>query len=134
MRQIIQSTPEQLAMLCDKVELVPTPNMRGITLLSDGEPVLIVGYDGWTPGSVVMHQWAKHPRYFGRDILKQAFHYAFNIGKCSTVIGTVRSDNPLALEVDRKIGFTPVAVIKDGYGVGLDLHILQLRRENCRWI
>jgi RimJ/RimL family protein N-acetyltransferase len=132
MRQIVASNPDHLKFLCDKIEYVPTVNMRGITLLSDGEPVLIVGYDGWTEGSVVMHQWAKEPRYFGRDILRAAFQYPFGAG-LQVVFGQVRSDNPAALEADRKIGFSTVAVIPDAYGPGVDMHFLQLRRENCRW-
>lgn len=133
MRLIVASTPGHLQLLCKELDYLPAPNLKGITLLVDGEPVIVIGYDCWTDGSVSMHQWAKHPKYFGRDILREAFRYVFEIGQKQVTIAIVRSDNPRALAVDRKIGFEPVATIKDGYGLGVDMHILQLRRENCRW-
>lgn len=133
MREIRASTPEELMRLCFHVQLVPTFNLKGITLLSNGEPVIIVGYDGWTEGSVVMHQWIKHPRFVGRDILREAFRYPFEVGGLQTVIATVRSDNEAALTIDRKVGFEDVAVVPDAYGPGVDLHLLHLPRSKCKW-
>lgn len=133
MREIRASTLEELVKLCVQVELLPTANLKGITLLVNNEPVIIVGYDGWTDGSVVMHQWIKSPRYVGRDILREAFRYPFGIGGLQCVLGTVRSDNPKALELDRRLGFETAVVIPDGYGKGVDLHLLHLSRDKCRW-
>lgn len=133
MRTIDAATDEQLTFLCQKLEIQPTSGMRGVALTVDGEAVLIVGYDNWTDGAVSMHQWAKHPKYFGRDILRESFRFAFEIGDKLVAVATVRSDNPRALAVDKKIGFSEVAVIPDAYGAGIDMHILQLRRDNCRW-
>lgn len=134
MRQILASTPDELAKLCVEVELVPTTNLRGITLLVDGEPVIIVGYDGWTSGSVVMHQWIKSPRYVGRDIIREAFRYPFETGGLNAVLATVRSDNQKALDLDRRLGFQTAAIIPGGYGTAVDLHILHLPRDQCRWL
>lgn len=134
MRQIRASTLAELVKLCVEVELVPTANLRGITLLVDDEPVILVGYDGWTSGSVVMHQWIKSPRYVGRDIIKEAFRYPFEIGGLQSVLATVRSDNQKALDLDRRLGFQTAAIIPDGYGPGVDLHILHLPRHQCRWL
>lgn len=133
MREIRASTPEELTRLCHHVSLMPTMQLRGITLLSHAEPVIIVGYDGWTDGSVVMHLWIKHPRYVGRDILREAFRYPFEIGGLQTVIGTVRSDNPEALKFDLGIGFQQAAVIPNAYGPGVDLHLLHMPRNLCKW-
>lgn len=133
MREIRHSTNEELSWLCQELEIHPTSAMRGLTLLVDDTPVLMVGYDNWTEGAVSMHQWAVHPKYFGRDILREAFRYPFGIGNKSVAVATVRSDNPRALEVDRKIGFKDIAVIPDAYGPGVNMHILTLYRHSCRW-
>lgn len=133
MRQIVASTPEHLQFLCAELEYVPAPNLKGITLLSDGEPVIVIGYDCWTSGSVAMHQWIKHPKYVQRDILREAFRYPFEIGNLQVVIAVVRSDNPKALKLDKRIGFQEVAVIPNAYGPGVDMHILQLPRHQCKW-
>ncbi len=133
MREIRQSTPEELTRLCFHVQLMPSMNLKGLTLKSNGEPVIIIGYDGWTSGSVMMHQWIKHPRYVGRDILHEAFRYPFEIGGLQTVIATVRSDNEAALKFDHGIGFETVGIIPDAYGPGVDSHILHLPRHKNRW-
>lgn len=133
MRQIVASTPEHLKLLCEELEYLPAPNLKGITLLSDGEPVIVVGYDCWTSGSVAMHQWIKHPRFLGRDILHEAFRYPFGIGKLQQVIAVVRSDNTKALELDHRLGFKIAAIIPDAYGPGVDMHIMNLSRHQCKW-
>lgn len=133
MRTIRAALPLELEKLCREVQLVPTANLRGITLDIDGEAVLIVGYDGWTDGSVVMHQWCKHPKYYGRKMIHEAFRYPFEIGGLQCVIGTVRSDNPAALEINRKLGFLTACVIPNAYGPGIDLHVLHLPRHLCKW-
>lgn len=133
MREIVAATPEHLTLLCKELDYLPAPNLKGIALLVDGEPVIVIGYDCWTDGSVSMHQWAKHPKYFGREILRESFRYAFEIGDKRVAIAVVRSDNPRALAVDMKIGFKPQTVIPDAYGLGVDMHILTLKRDECRW-
>jgi RimJ/RimL family protein N-acetyltransferase len=133
MREIRQSNAEELEKLCREVQLVPTANLRGLSLIVDGEAVLIVGYDGWTDGSCVMHQWCKHPRYYGRRMMHEVFRYAFEIAGLQVVLGTVRSDNPHALEINRKLGFQTAAVVPDAYGPGVDLHLLSLSRHQCKW-
>ena len=132
MRRIIAATDEHLALLCSKVEYVASPNMRGIALLVDDVPQIVVGYDGWTEGSVVMHQWISHPRYLGRDIIREAFRFPFSNG-LRTVLGVVRSDNPEALRLDAGLGFLTAAVIPDAYGPGVDMHILHLPSHLCKW-
>jgi len=129
---IAASTYEEIATACRLLELHPTSEVRGITYTTDGAPRLIVLFDNWTEGSVTMHQWCEHPRYFSRAMLRECFKFAFG-DKRTVAIGTVRSDNPAALEVDRKIGFETACVIPDVYGPGIDLHILHLRRDKCRW-
>lgn len=133
MRDIRQATPEELTHLCMQIHLMPTLHLKGITLLSNNQPVIIVGYDGWTDGSVVMHQWIKSPRYVGKDILHEAFRYPFQIAKLQTVIATVRSDNEAALKFDKGIGFEELCVIPNAYGPGVHSHVLHMPRHKNRW-
>ena len=128
---IAASTDAEIAFACRELQHHPSYEVRGITYTKDGAPRLIVLYDGWTENSVMMHQWCEHPKYFTRAMLRECFKFAFTHKEI--VLGTVRSDNARALEVDRKIGFEPVAVVKDVYGPGIDMHLLQLRRGDCRW-
>ncbi len=133
MREIVASTPEHLTLLCKELEYIPAPNLKGITLLVDGEPVIVIGYDCWTEGSCAMHQWIKDPRYVQRDILREGFRYPFGIGNLQVVMAVVRSDNQKALRFDTHLGFVPLAVVPDAYGPGIHMHILTLKRNDCRW-
>ena len=42
--------------------------------------------------------------------------------------------NQKALEFNKKIGFTEDYRIKDGYGKGVDMIILTMRKSDCRWL
>jgi len=130
---ITQSTYSELEFACHQLKYSPTAELRGLTYTSDGQPRMIVLFDNWTENTVTMHQWCEAPRYFSRSLIKESFRYAFGIGGKEISIGLVRSDNPVALRLDRGLGYTDVGVIKDAYGPGIDMHILQLRRDACRW-
>jgi hypothetical protein len=103
--------------------------MNGIVLLVDGVAKVYVGYDGWTTGSVCMHILIEDPKAMGRDILRAAFDYPFRQCDRQVVIGVVRSDNPDALDFDRRVGFLTSSIIPDAYGPGVDMHILYLPRH-----
>jgi len=127
------STYEELEFACTQLKYSPTSELRGLTYVSDGPPRMIVLFDCWTENTVTLHQWCEAPRYFSRQMIRETFRYAFEDGDKGIVIGTVRSDNPTVLRLDLGLGFETVGVIKDAYGPGIDMHILQLRRDNCRW-
>jgi RimJ/RimL family protein N-acetyltransferase len=134
MRQIVASTPQELEVLSDNLRMISTPNLRGVTLLVDGEPVIVVGYDGWTAGSAMMHLWIKHPQYVGRDIIREVFKFPFDQADLRVVMAQVESRNERSLSLCRRLGFTTAAVIRDGYGPGNDMHVLELHRDNFRYL
>jgi hypothetical protein len=68
-----------------------------------------------------------------RRHLKESFRYAFDICGCNVVFGTVPSGNQRALEIDLRLGFKEVANIAGAHPDG-SLHILMMRREDCRWL
>lgn len=116
------------------LEYSPTAEVRGLTYkTADGIPRLVVLFDCWTGNAVTMHQWCEAPRYFSRAMIRECFRYAFEIGGKEIAIGLVRSDNQTALRLDKGLGFEEVATIKDAHAPGVDMIILQLRRDKCRW-
>lgn len=135
MRDIRRAADDELYAMCQHLEYVPSSGFKGITLTVDGKPSVIVGYDNWTTGAVSMHIWVIDPKAMGRDILREAFGYPFKQCDRAVVMGFVRSDNQKALDFDLRCGFVPVGEpIKDAYGPGVDMHILQLPRHQCKWI
>lgn len=113
----------------------PTPLFKAIKLVSDaGELQAMVGYDFWTLNAVQMHIWIKHPEaYLSREFIQEGFGYPFNSGR-NLVIGVTPGDNTRALEFNRKIGFRETYRIKDGWSLGTDMVIQEMRRDECRWL
>lgn len=132
---IVASDEDDLLKFMEATAYVPTRNFRGIKLVSeDSELQAMVGYDFWTHNAVQMHIWIKHPEaYLNREFIQEAFSYPFNNGR-NLVIGVTPGDNTRALEFNRKIGFIETHRVKDGWSLGTDMVIQEMRLDQCRWL
>jgi hypothetical protein len=127
-----KATHEELIRLCKELPYNPTSGLRGITY---GEGLAVVAYDNWTHNAVHMHCWSAATRpWFDKRFLKEIFRYPFEICGKGLVIGATQGDNAPVLEFSRCLGFVETYRIKDGWKLGTDLVIQELRRENCRWL
>lgn len=93
----------------------------------------MVGFDGWTPASVRMHMALGSPIY-ARHLLEPAFDYPFNQEGRAVVVGMISEANPRSLFLARRLGFSDCGRVRDGWAPGEDIVILELRRENCRFL
>jgi len=119
--------------LCERIGYMPTPYIRCIgNVSSDGRILGVVGFDSWNGASCQMHV-AGEGNWLTRELLDATFDYVFNVADLNVVLGLVPASNAKALRFDRHVGFAEVARIKDGTPEG-DLVILELRRENCRYL
>lgn len=119
--------------LCERIGYMPTPWLRCIGNVSpEGKIRGVVGFDAWNGASCEMHV-AGEGHWVTRDLLYATFDYAFNVANLNVVIGMVPSTNKKAIRFDKHVGFKEVARIKDGTPDG-DLVIMELRRENCRYL
>lgn len=117
------------------VSMCPTSKFTGIKQVGhDGKPDVLVGYDCWTFNSVEMHCWVRSPRAINRLTIQEVFRYPFNQVGVGIAIGITPCNNAPALELNRRLGFRRVLTIKDGYAIGTDLAIQELRKEECRWL
>lgn len=100
---------------------------------SKGEIVGMVGYCHFTPNAVEVHVAAEHPAAW-KLLLPWGFRYPFNqLGK-GVMLAPIAGHNPRAIRFARKLGFTEVHRIKDGWDKGADIVLFELRRENCVWV
>lgn len=113
----------------------PTSQFKAIKLVNEeGEIQAMAGYDYWTPNAVQMHIWIQHPEaYLSKEFVQEGFGYPFNSGR-NLVIGVTPGDNTRALDFNRKLGFKETHRIKDGWSLGTDMVIQEMRRDECRWI
>jgi hypothetical protein len=121
--------------LCTRIGLVPSYNLRCIGSLSDRDPEHlrgVVGYDSYNEASCIMHM-AGEPGWIDKRMLHAAFDYPFNVMGCNQVLAFVPSDNVVALDIDRRLGFKLVCELDGAHPDG-SLFLMRMRREECKWL
>lgn len=116
----------------ERVGLARSEDFRAIGRVKDGKLVAVSAFTGYNGASLQMH-FAVEGCLMSRRHLQESFRYAFEICDCKVVFGMVPAGNTRALEIDLRLGFEEVANIAGAHPDG-SLHILMMRRENCRWL
>ena len=109
---------------------------NGIKLTGeDGRILAMVGFDYWTPNSAAIHIWLPAKIGLkGKTFFRELFHYIFVTCGKGVVIGTIPASNPSCIKFTRGMGFSALPNIKDGWDVGVDMTISEMRRVDCKWI
>jgi RimJ/RimL family protein N-acetyltransferase len=97
-----------------------------------GKLIGVVGFNNFTGTSCHIHM-AGDPGWISREFIRASFGYVFEEGGLTMVFGIVPSGNIRALGIDRKLGFRELIYIPGAHPDG-GLHILQMKREDCRWL
>lgn len=130
-----EASLEHYPWIMERAGLVATPGFKAIEAIEerDGRILGMVAYDGWTPNACSMHVAIEEP-IASRRLLRPAFRIPFVELKKQVVIGMVLSTNEKALKLDLHLGFRQQCRIQDAWAPGVDLIILCMRREECRWL
>ena len=107
---------------------------RGLVALDKktGEPQGLVLLDNWLGNSVMSHVALQNPmaaRYLEPEVMK----YVFDTCGKAMMLGTVTSDNEKALKFDKHLGYKELFRIPSAHAEGVDLVVLQMLREDCRY-
>jgi RimJ/RimL family protein N-acetyltransferase len=133
-RQILPTNAEDRDFFVSKVCLGVTDGFRGIKIIEGDEVLGMVGYDDWTVTGVTMHIYVKDTRALsGGKFIEEAFRFPFSNGR-KVVVGTIPSDNLASIKFAEWLGFDETYRIRDGYDDGIDMIILEMRKENCRFL
>lgn len=116
----------------ERVGLARSEDFRAIGRVLNGELVAVSAFTGFNGASCQMHM-AADGGHMSRHHIKESFRYAFEICGCNVVFGMVPSGNARALEIDLRLGFKELATIAGAHPDGA-LHVLMMRREECRWL
>lgn len=109
--------------------------MKGIGLVSDGEMIAGVLYEGFTGHNIWMHVAAKPGRkWLNREFLKVCFEYPFNDLGCRRVSGWVEDSNIEAKRFDEHLGFKQEARLRGAARDGGDVCLYVMWREDCRYV
>lgn len=112
-----------------------TEDSTGIIAVDrDGNYAAACVMDNWTGNSVNVHFAILNPFVIKYGFFNEIAEMVFVHARRGIMIGLVPASNEKALKLDLHIGFTELFRIKDGYDHGVDYIVMELRRENCRWI
>jgi len=118
--------------LSQRVGIPYSSDFTALGRVVDGKLIGVVGYNNFTGTSCQMHM-AGEGRWMNREFLYEAFRYPFETLGLTMVLGNVPSGNIRALRIDLKLGFKELLYIPGAHPDG-GIHLLQMKRENCRWL
>ena len=107
---------------------------KGIVALRDDKPVAAVITDSWTHTACNVHIGCTDPLVFKHGLLQEAALWIFGVCQREHIVGIVPADNAKALKINKHIGFTEFARIPDGYNYGVDIVLMRLNREDCKYL
>lgn len=118
--------------LVQRTGCVLTLDFRAIMAV-DGKGAIrgMVGYCNWTENAVQAHMASDSPIVW-RSLIPAVFEYPFATRKL--IIATINSKNVGSLALAKHFGFVETHRIRDGFADAEDTVLLELRRENCRWL
>jgi hypothetical protein len=124
------ATPSEIAFICGKLPLPYSQAMRGVR--NEGAMVI---YDGWTPNSVQCHIFSSSPRFlFDKVFVREIFTYAFIQCDKQLVYTITPEISKTSLKLSKALGFKEVFRQKDGWDIGVDMVVKEMRRGECRYL
>ena len=132
------SPPEHHDWIASRAGLSLHAGFMALEAMDDaGRIVGMVGFDGWTPSSVALHVALDTPSAL-RHLIYPVFGLVFDpepegCGKRRINL-TVLSTNTRSLALVKHLGFKETHRVKDGWDLGVDIVVFEMRREHCRWI
>jgi len=110
-------------------------DFQGVEAIKDGEIMGVIGFDHWTPSSAQGHVLIVDARCLsGGGILREAFGYAFGAAGRLIVFASTPSFHEDCLKFSDSIGFKEIYRVKDGWDIGVDMVIKEMRKTSCPWI
>ena len=100
----------------------------------DDKPLAACVMDNWTANSVQCHLLILDSTVLRHGFLETCFDYIFNINGRKVVYGLVPGDNEKALKLNDHLGFTEKCRFEGAFEDGVDYVILELKRENCKYL
>ena len=76
---------------------------------------------------------AGEPGWLTLGLVGAAFDYPFNKLGCKVVMSTIASSNQRSLDINTRLGFQTIGVIRNAHPDG-DLIIRALQKDQCRWL
>jgi hypothetical protein len=132
---IVRASPrESYPWLLERIGYAPTDRFTAIEAVdASGRIRGMIGYDCWTDNACQAHMAVDAPIVW-RSLLRPGFSYPFEELGLGLMLGIIRSDNRASVEMAKALGFRLTHSIQDGAARGVDLLLIEMKREECRWL
>lgn len=121
------------AFVRDRLGIGWSEDLRLIGRFDDGELVGVVAFNNLTGSSCHMHLCGDKKGWLTRRFLREVFGYVFHTLQYNVVYGLVPSSCKEALDLDLRLGATPLLFLEGAHPDG-GIHMLEIRKETCRWL
>lgn len=120
----------------DRASPLLTPTTTGIVAYDEdtGDIKGMAAFDNWTETSVQAHLAIDSPMVLRHGLIQEMAEYVFNTAGREIILSTVPASNKKSVKIVTHIGMSMVHSIKDGFKLGVDYLLFELRKEDCRWL
>jgi hypothetical protein len=128
------ATPGERQWFSEHVGIPLTDMARGIAAVrDDGAIRAMCVFDMWTRNAAYGHLAVIEPIAV-RQLMRWAFRWFFLETGKGVLLGSVRASNAKALRLNKHLGFREAHRVKDGTKEGEDMILMEMRREECKWL
>jgi len=128
------STKEEWLWVSSRADRNGCTDTKGIIAWKDDKIVGGVVLDSWSFNAVNIHIALEDSHVMRHGFPEEVFNYIFNTCEKGVVIGVTPADNERALKFNKRVGLEELYRVKDGYKVGVDYVVQELRKENCKYL
>ena len=118
----------------ERTHVLHCEDSQGIVAWKDNEIRAVVVADQFKSDTCSVHIAIDDPMCVRAGFLSEVAYHLFVVCGRRAIFGTVPSKNAKALKFDEHIGFKEVARISGVFGEGEDCVVMEMSREDCRWL
>jgi len=128
-------TKEDWPEIQSAIKCILMADTKGVVAKDEHGTILAAGVaDTFSFTTCQVHQYIRNPLVLRHGFLEEIFNYVFVTCDRIAILGLVPGDNAKALKLNKHLGYHELARVKDGFNVGIDYIIMEMRREECRFI
>jgi hypothetical protein len=113
----------------------PSSDIKMMGWVANGKLAMAVGFNGFV-GKLCQIHVAMHPEfhYTPREMLKEAFNYAFGTAGREMLLGVVNSNDERTLKYDMHLGFKELWRIPKMHMNDGDIVVLGMQKADCDYL
>lgn len=119
----------------EKAHCVLCADTKGIVAVNEQGAILAAAvFDNWTKTNCCIHIAIESPIVIRSGFCHAICDYVFNQTGRIMLTGMTPANNPRALRFILHAGMKEILRVKDGFDIGVDYVITQMRKDECRWL